>query len=186
MNFGDTKKVFDDAVDVYPYWAKSDKLHKGWDYFDLRADIWGCMVESDKVMRKSRNIAHVYNANIIFPWANSNVAKYFSKLPANVMYDKNTLQNKLVLRKMLKNKIGLDSDKIGKMPYSFDFFTILMFMKKEVFQEVLECQLWNKIQIEKVFYKLYENAQTNGKDKILVQRLYLISIWFNRNKYIKK
>ena len=186
MSFGDTKKILDKAIDVYPHWAKSDKEHKGWDYFDLRADIWGCMVESDKVMRKSRNIAHIYNANIIFPWANSDVAKYFSELPTNVMYSRETLQNKLVLRKMLKSKIGLDSDTLGKMPYSFDFFTILMLMKKELFQEVLECQLWNRVEIEKLFTKLYKNAETKGKDKILVQRVYLISIWFNRNRYIKK
>jgi asparagine synthase (glutamine-hydrolysing) len=186
INFGDTKKILEKAIDVYPYWAESDRRHKDWDYFDLRADIWGCMVESDKVMRKSRNIAHIYNANIIFPWTNANVAEYFSTLPASVMFNKDTLENKLVLRKMLKDRLGLDSTKIGKMPYSFDFFTILMLMKKEVFQEVLECQLWDRVAIEKVFTKLYKSAEIKGKDKVLAQRLYLISIWFNRNKYVKK
>jgi len=184
LSFGNTNKILKGAIDVYSYWKNSDKIHKDWDYFDLRANIWGCMVESDRVIRKSRNLAHIYNANIILPWTNVNVVEYFSKLPVKSLFNRNSFQNKLILRKILKEKIGLDSDKLGKMAYTFDFFSVLMLMKNEVIDEILGCNLWNKEEMEKVFHNLYETSQYNVKDKILLQRIYLISIWYNRNKYI--
>ena len=183
FSFGDTKKIFSNANTVYPYWKAEEEKRKNWDYLDIRADIWGSFVESDRVIRKSRNLASIYGANLVLPWCDSEVATYFSQLPQQYLFDKKALKNKLILRKILKEKLQLDSDKLGKMAFSFDFFSILLMMKEEVKQEILTCQLWNKKEIEIILTQLF-NTTKHSKNRVLIQRLYLLSAWYNQNRYI--
>lgn len=56
---------------------------------------------------------------------NAKVANYFSKIPEIYLFDRSKLKNKLVLRKILKERIGLDSDALGKIGYSFDYASVL-------------------------------------------------------------
>jgi len=185
FSFEDIEHLFKQGNNVYEYWKQESKKRASWDYFDVRADIWGSFVESDRVIRKSRNLASIYDANLILPWCDVKVASYFSTLSENQLFDRKNFKNKLILRKILKNKIGLDSDKLGKMAFSFDFFSILMLMEHDVKNEIINCQLWNKDNINTIFLKLMNKNYTK-KNQILLQRLYLISAWYNKNKYIKR
>ncbi|HIP51462.1 MAG TPA: hypothetical protein EYG94_05160 [Campylobacterales bacterium] len=186
FSFSDTKKIFNATNNVYGYWKEMDKERKNWDYLDLRADIWGSFVESDRVIRKARNLAFINNANLVLPWCDSNVAQYFASLPEKYLIDRKEFKNKLLLRKILKNKINLDSDKMGKKAFAFDFFVILLSMKDEALSEILSCKLWERKEIETLTKKLFNSTPSNEKSTILLQRLYLISSWYNKNKYIKR
>lgn len=190
FTYGDTRQILEHGIDVYPYWAKEDEKRKDWDYLDIRADIWGCNVEFDKVIRKSRNLADISNANLILPFANEKVAHYFSKLPEKYMFDRNQFKNKLILREILKDKIGLDSDKLGKMGYNVNYYFILSMMKKEIHHEIVSSKLWDQKYIEKVLNDIYRKIESKSlmseRLKPLIQRLYLISAWYNKNRYVKR
>ncbi|CAA6799285.1 MAG: Asparagine synthetase [glutamine-hydrolyzing] (EC [uncultured Sulfurovum sp.] len=186
FSFSDSKKLFSKASSVYPHWKASTQERKDWDYLDIRADTWGSFVESDRVIRKVRNLASLNNANLILPWCDTEVAAYFTKVPEKYLFDRRKLKNKLILRKILKDKIGLDSDKLGKKAFSFDFFSILEVMKEEVTDEIIHSRLWNENTINKLLTKLFKDSHSNKKSRILIQRLYLISTWYNKNKYIKR
>ncbi len=190
ITYGDTNHILNNPYNVHSHWKEEDTKRQDWDYLDLRADIWGSVVEFDRVIRKSRNLTDITNSNLILPFTNQKVAQYFSKLPEKYLFDRKEFKNKLILRKILKERIDLDSDKLGKMAYEFDFYTILMMMKKEVDNEILSCKLWQSKGIEKVLNNLYKKIDSNhrlsGKIKALVQRLYLISAWYNINRYAKR
>ncbi|CAA6817474.1 MAG: Unknown protein [uncultured Sulfurovum sp.] len=186
LSFSDTKKIFNSTQNVYHYWKKMDEQRKEWDYLDLRADIWGSFVESDRVIRKARNLAFINNAKLILPWCDTHVTHYFSTLPEHYLIDRKIFKNKLFLRKILKEKISLDSDKLGKKAFSFDFFSILMEMREEILNEIIYCKLWNQKEIKTFTTKLLQKSKNNQKSKIFLQRLYLISSWYNKNKYIKR
>ena len=196
ISYGDTNAILTDSYDVYNYWKMEDFKKKNLDYFDFRASLRGVLIDQEIFTRKVRNFADVNNANLILPWTNEEVAKYFSKLPEKHLFDRKEFKNKLILRKILKNRIGLDSDKLGKMAYEFDFYSVLMMMKKDVDNEILSCKLWDRIWdrkgkgIEKVLSNLYKKIDSNhrltGRIKALIQRLYLVSAWYNNNKYVKR
>lgn len=190
VTYGDTKKILINANNVYSFWNKESEKRYDWDYLDVKADIRSFAIESDQFQRKARNFADSYSINLIHPFANQKVAQYFSKLPEKYLFDRKEFKNKLILRKILKERIELDSDKLGKMAYEFDFYSILMMMKKDVDTEILSCKLWNNEGIEKVLNNLYKKINSNhrlaGRIKALVQRLYLLSAWYNKNKYIKR
>ncbi len=187
FTFRDARRLFPQAYPVFPFWKKADQLRKGWDYFDLKADIWGPNLEFDLVMRKARNFAAVYGANLVFPWADRRVAEYAKRIPERFLFDRRKFSNKLLLRKILKERLGLDSDALGKFSYGFNAYGLLNSMKNRVTEEILDCSLWNPQEAEKILKKLEEGA-SKGKRlfRKLWVRLYLISAWHNHNQYVRR
>ncbi|MEA2018415.1 MAG: asparagine synthase-related protein [Campylobacterota bacterium] len=188
ISYRDTSKILKNSYNAYSYWKNIDVERNNFDYLDFRASLRGTLIDQEIFTRKIRNFADITNSNLILPWTNQKVAQYFSKLPERYLFDRKELKNKLILRKILKNKIGLDSDKLGKMAYSFDFYAILMMMKDYVDNQILFCKLWNNIEIKKLlnsfYHKIDSNHRLSWRYKTLVQRLYLISVWYNTNKYV--
>ncbi|MNY45195.1 hypothetical protein D3C86_1802790 [compost metagenome] len=138
-------------------------------------------------IRKIRCATDYWGSNCILPFANQSVAEYFQKLPEAYQFDRTTRKNKLILRKILKTNLGLDSDAIGKKGYVFDYGSLLTSIFHDVTSEIHSCTLWKSQGIRNTCKRLERkilNTSGNSAAKILYLRLYLISAWFNRNKYI--
>lgn len=186
----DANYIYDSFISPDQYWKNIEKNSSNLNYIDLRAKVRGGIIDQEIFMRKARNFADINNSNIVFPWADREVAEYFYNLDNKYLFDQKLLKNKLILRQVLKERLDLDSDKLGKLGYSFDYWKVLQMMIKEVENNILECKLWNKKEIEKLFNRLYAKAKRNdrfaNRAKSLIQRLYLISAWYNNNKYIER
>jgi asparagine synthase (glutamine-hydrolysing) len=187
----------DDASNIYEYFISPDQYWKttqiessNLNYLDLRAKIRGGIIDQEIFMRKVRNFGDINNSNVIFPWTDKSVAEYFYNLDNKYLFDDKLLKNKLILRQILNDKLDLDSDKLGKLGYTFDYWKILQMMINDVKEHIIECKLWKKQEIEKLFNRLYSRAKKNdryaNRAKSLIQRLYLISAWYNNNKYIER
>ncbi len=184
LTYGDSRKIFPESFPTYLYWKEEEEKRKGWDYIDLKGDIWGTKVEYDLVMKKVRNFASIYQANPIFPWANSELALYIGRLPEKYLFDRKTFKNKLLLRKILKEKLDLDSDKLGKFSYGFNAYTFLLSIAPLVEEEVINCTLWDKRNIKSFWEKVKEKAPKKKLFRKIYVRLFLISAWYNHNRYL--
>ncbi len=190
LSFKDAKKIYPMAVPIFSYWKMEDKKRKNWDYFDIKGDIWGPNAEYDLVMKKVRNFAEVFDCNLIFPWCEEEVSLYFAKLPEKYLFDRKTFKNKIILRELLKKYLDLDPDKIGKYSYPFDAFDFLMKMESYIKEELFTCKLWEKKNLEKLYKafldKIYKNVYGVRRFKSLIIRLFLISAWFNHNRFVSR
>lgn len=186
--FSDTKKIYPPAISVLPYWTMQSKERRLWDYIDFRSDIRGTIVDVHIFNQKVRNVSYVWKSNPIYPWCDKEVAKYFSKLPEKYVFDRHKLKNKLILRSILKERIGLDSDKIGKRGYGYDNLKILQLLIDNAKYEITTCNFWDKTTVTKKFDALYTKAYSTDKyyalGRNLLLRLYLLSLWLNHNRYI--
>ncbi|WP_246167845.1 hypothetical protein [Thermosulfurimonas marina] len=81
LTLRDARLIYPETENLLDYWKAQDQRHKDWDYFDLKADLWGPNFEFDLVLRKARNFAAVYRANLILPWTAPEVASYIGRLP---------------------------------------------------------------------------------------------------------
>lgn len=190
FTFYDTQKFFSKAKPVFPFWKEEDKKRKDWDYFDLKADLWATHVEYGNVMRKVRIFAEFCEANLIFPFTDEKVAKYLASLPEKELFDRKTFKNKLLFRKILKEKLNFDVDKFPKFSYPFDAFSLFKKMESHVKGEIFSCKLWEKKELTKIFNRLLAQASSKNnslskKAKNLILRLYLISAWYNRTLVLK-
>ena len=99
--------------------------------------------------------------------------------------DRKTFRNKLPLRKLLYERVGIDSDKIGKYFYGFPISSFLEMIKDKIREEVLSCKLWDKKEIEKFWRVLEKKAKKNKICKIVYRNLFFLSAFVNHSKYLK-
>lgn len=188
--YEDCKKMLPNAVDVYDYWQQCSANPMNLDSIDYKTELYGNITIAEVMIRKARNATDVWNANLVMPWADESIANYFSQLPEKYLTDRKNGKNKLFLRPLLIEKLDLDSDKIGKKGFDFDFFSLMELMIENVFDEILSCQLWKRAGTEKIVKRLYGKAKSNSmfsnRAKTMLHRIYLLSAWVNRNKYLKK
>lgn len=185
LSYSDTKKILPDALDVSDFWFSKDNNQ---DYLDFRPSIRGTIIDQEIFTRKARNFADSIGSNMILPWANQQVAEYFAKMPEEHLFDRKTLKNKLILRKMLKERNIVDSDALGKMGFSYDSRSIVLQNWENITQEITDCQLWNQPGLVKVITRMKNRMNGNGWGAgaagRLLYRIYLISAWVNHNKYV--
>jgi asparagine synthase (glutamine-hydrolysing) len=185
----DCKDIFNNIVPTYAYWAEESKVRSNWDVFNFKSDIFSTRVITEKMIRKLHNFVDVNNSKIILPFMEERTANYFAKMPEEYLFDRNNLTNKRVLRDLLKDKIGLDSDKIGKMGWVYDKGSVVEENIKSFQKEIFSCTYWDQSGINKVIRRFERNiTKGNSKSSISkswIYRLYLISSWLNNCKYVE-
>ncbi|EAW28586.1 hypothetical protein ATW7_18260 [Alteromonadales bacterium TW-7] len=186
----DSNKIYPEGISVYPYWSAESKKRRKWDLFYFKSDIYSTRVISEKMMRKLFNFSTYLNANIVLPFAAKRVAKYFSKVTENHLFDRKTFKNKMILRDILKERMNLDSDEIGKMGWSYDTISIVLNNWDLVTKEIYDCSLWERDEVEKIIHRLRKTVDRKGKYSefscVLIYRLYLLSMWKNKCKYLNE
>lgn len=189
LSFRDAKKIFNASENIFSYWKQKSLLTKSLDYIDFKTSILTPIIASELHIRKVRNFTDSTDSNLILPFANEKVAKYFSKMPEKYLFDRKSLRNKIILRKILKDRIDLDSDVLGKMSWNYDPSTILKQNWDWFFQEINNSELWNKNELNMIlnrFYKIMvreQNYYSNFAGR-QIYKLYLLSIWKRKNKYL--
>ncbi|SNY51865.1 asparagine synthase (glutamine-hydrolysing) [Arsukibacterium tuosuense] len=188
LSLRDSLEIYPASISVYPYWSRESELRKHWDIFDFKSDIYSTRTITERMIRKLHNFVDVIDSKLILPFADPKIASYFAKMPENYLFDRNELNNKLILRKILKDRIGLDSDAIGKMGWTYDSSAIVVRNWDDIVSEMNDCKLWHEPGLAKVIARLktimqskHKYADLSGK---LIYRVYLLSAWANRNKYL--
>lgn len=189
LSFADTKNILKDAKNVYSHWKYESNLRKDWDLVDCKTSILTPVTASELHIRKARNFADSINSTLVLPFANQQVAEYFAKMPEQYLFDRKTLKNKLILRKILKDRIGLDSDALGKLGFSYDSRSIVLQNWDWMLLEMQQCHLWKQAGLEQVIARMKNRINGtgwgSGSAGRLLYRIFLLSAWFNSNKYIK-
>jgi len=187
LSFLDSKSILKDAVNVYDFWCNESSIRSNWDLIDFRTDILTTITAAEVHIRKARNFADSINSNLILPFANPNVAKYFALMPESYIFCRETSKNKLILREILKKRVGIDSDMIGKMEYSYDSKKLVVENLSFFVEEICSCKLWNQKHINYLVARLSANIENSSKllqpSCAVIYRLFTISAWYNRCHY---
>ncbi len=189
LSLKDANHIFANNQSVYPYWSGESCLRKDWDLFDFKTDILTTVTAAELHIRKARNFAGSINSNLILPFANQQVAEYFAKMPEAYLFDRKQLKNKLILRALLKNRMVLDSDVIGKMGFSYDAKSLVLQNWNYMTEEIYGCTLWHELGVVKILNRLHMRMRGKGwgakSSSYCVYRIYLISAWYNNNQYLQ-
>ena len=187
VSFGDFRKLYCPAYNVYPFWSEVSRRFRNEDYIDFRARIRGTVIDTEKIIRKVRNFSDYTSSNLVLPWTDEKVVKYILSIPEQFLFNRKELTNKLFIRKILKKKIGIDSNLLGKMSFRFDYYKILEGHIKDLKDEVFSCRYWQPDFAEIFLNRLIENSSKNRfsqKSQDLIHKIYVVSLWLNRNKYV--
>lgn len=183
LSLKDASSIFPATTSVYGYWQSELQKRSAWDLLDFKTDIYSTVTISEMHIRKARNFCDAFSSNLIMPFADPDIAQYFSSMPESYLVDRKKGTNKLLLRHMLKERIGLDSDSIGKKGWVVNHDKIVAnnmdYMKNEIFS----CTLWGKPGIETLVSRFEGAARGSGwrarTSLRMLYRLFLISGWYN-------
>ncbi|WP_121627461.1 hypothetical protein [Poseidonibacter antarcticus] len=186
LSYYDSKEIFSKSINCFYYWDNVSKQRKNWNIYDFKNDMANPK-STEMFTRKVRNFANSINTNLVLPFTNEKVASYFAKMPEEYLFDRKLLKNKLILRDILKDKIGLDSDAIGKMVFSYDSRSIVLQNWQSITQEIFSCTLWDNEGIKKVVNRMKKSMNDkHRKGRVSashIYRLYLIAGWHNKNRF---
>lgn len=189
LSLKDSNKIFKKNISVYDYWSRESKIRKKWDIYDFKSDL-GTPISSEMFTRKARNFADSIQSNLILPFANQQISEYFGRLPEVHLFDRKNQKNKIIIRKILQERIGLDSDALGKMGYIYDFKTVVDYEWENMVKTIESCALWSSLDMKALINRYlkyrYGNSRSALNAKSWVYRLYLISSWHSKSKYINK
>lgn len=189
FTFKDSQSIYEDCVDIRPFFSNLSEERKGWDNYDFKTDILTGIIEAEMHIRKFRNAASVWQSNPILPFADKNVANYLFNLPESYAFERTTGRNKIILRHLLKDRIALDSDKIGKMGFTVNYESTLSALSDQIKDEITHCELWNKKNILSLYTRLINVSRSQSSNKhraaFLIHRLFLLSSWINHSIYLK-
>lgn len=88
---------------------KGDKLS----FVDFRAFSRGAFHDHQCMMGKTKASAKFHGVEVFFPWLHSDLANYVFNLPEHEKFNFESLQNKVLLRKLLSKKINWQQSKRG-------------------------------------------------------------------------
>ena len=186
----DALTIFPAGNAVYKDWRRISEQRSGLDEIEHKTDIHAGMSAAELHIRKVRSFSDAFGLNLVMPFSNASVASYFSRLPEEHLFDRGSGRNKLLLRRILQEHIGLDSDKIGKMGYSYDFASVINLNRPLIQETILACELWESKAVGTLLERFYVVANSRHKYAKMVARciyrLYLISGWHTHCKYISR
>lgn len=185
----DSNQIFPENESVYPYWRGELARRSKWDLYYLKTDVYATRTIAEVHIRKVRNFVDVINGNLILPFAAKAIADYFRQMPEAYLFDRSNLKNKLILRDILKERLGLDSDAIGKMGFNYDSYGLISQNWSAIHREIQECGYWDKHGLNDLILRFRKTMNSNHRYSFfasyLLYRLYMISGWLNRCKYLQ-
>ena len=187
LGYRDARCVYAGANDHYLDW-RARSLNESGDWVEHKTDIHTTITAAEVHIRKIRNFADSVDSNLVLPFANERVVSCFSKLHESLLFDRRTGKNKLIIREILRNELGLDSDAIGKMGYSYDFSSVIAFNWEWIDSVIKGCDLWVTENMEVLIARLLRVFKSDHKySKMcarLIYRIFLISAWYMHCKYL--
>ena len=80
---------------------------------DYRAFVRGGLVDNYSYAEKTRIIARFFGCGYVFPWQSKTLSDYVFNLPASEKFNLNTLTNKILLRRLLSERLQYSRPKRG-------------------------------------------------------------------------
>lgn len=170
------------------YWRNFSKEKKELDELDFKSEVLGAIRVPKVHIQKMRLAAMAWKSNHILPFMIPSIASFFGKMPEKLLINRKLRKNKLYIRELLKEKLQLDSDAIGKKGYNFDTFEFLNSNWDWVEKEILQCTYLDRVESKKILSRLKKSyGPKTVKERFasrLIYRLFMIAMWMNHSRYI--
>ncbi len=167
------------------YWAESDRKNVGLDVFDYLPTVKGRHYDSNQVLLKGRTAAVARGTTIEFPWSNEKIADYYFNLPEPDRFDRNGFVNKILLRRMLRERLEYPDAALGKKYFEFQLAPFMAAHRKWVIDEIFACNLWQS-PVRTLVPRWYDSLSSTPRLAYGLNALFMISGWYNHSRYINR
>mgnify|MGYP006278623585 CR=1 FL=1 len=173
------------TLDTFPFWSDAlDKARAYPDPFDRRAFLRGRYLDQETFMRKVRNAADAFGWALRFPWCDPVVVDHVFNLPEAFRFDRTYSKNKVLIRSHIRERVGIDSDAVGKNVFGFDYVEILRVCQDLVLSEIASCPAW-KPGAAAYAERLYAEGLEHRDNAKRLYCMFMLSGWRNHCRHLR-
>jgi len=135
----DTRRFFQDVVNTSAVWRRVRRRLGPIDPIDARGLLRGRHFEIGSQRQKIDLAAGALGMRAVYPYQDERVASYYFNLPEPDRFDRARLVNKVLLRRLLRERLDYDEHAVGKRGFTFDGAAFLQRFSRHVLDEVACC-----------------------------------------------
>lgn len=135
-------RLYGPSVDMAGWWDRLSEDTADMDHDDLFDVVLRRNIHPAQILLKQKLAATAQGLDARLPWCDHDVADYYFNLPSEAKFDKATLTQKILLRRMLETYLDYDAEAIGKHFFVFDGAAFLTRHQDFVREEIDASPLW--------------------------------------------
>ena len=122
--------------DIMPIYRDTRSVRKLWRAFyektpnkspiDIKSHSYACFIIYEVYIRKFRQFADYTSSQLLMPFFDNHVSELICNLKFEHIVDKRNRRNKPIFRDILKQRLNVDSDRIGKKGYHLNTFKFIL------------------------------------------------------------
>jgi len=159
-----------------------DDLYKTLDKDDFRVAVRSRLCDNTMFQMKGELSSSAYNNEIFFPFTDPELVDYYFNLPMEFRYNKKEGINKVLLRKLIGEKIEIDDFFKVKSGFRYDMPSFISTNFPEIKNDILNCKLFNSNEIESWLYSV-EKVKNNYVVSCKIYIVTTLATWFNANEF---
>lgn len=176
----DTVRFYAGSTDTHRHMGAISRELRHLDDFDFRARVRGRHYDQNAMVLKGHVAAGCFDARAVFPYDDAELADYYFHLPEADRFDRAALINKVLLRRMLREKLDYDDARLGKRVFEFDGPGFLRAHRSLVEHEIGACPWWGPA-VRPLLRGLLDRPDALRKTWPSVVVLFQLSGWLTRH-----
>jgi asparagine synthetase B (glutamine-hydrolysing) len=180
----DTRALFPDAVNTSREWRSVRRSLGPLSPVDFRGYLRGRHFEVGSQKDKIEMAARAFGMRGVYPYQDAGVIDYYFNLPEVERYDRARGVNKLLLRRLLRERLGYDERAVGKRAFQFDGAGFVSRHRAFIEDEILGCGLFDA----RAHFRLrrwIDAATGRGHAWQPVVGLFQFAGWYNRSRHLR-
>ncbi len=141
FRYHELKSIYPGAIPTADFWYKETEVPAP----QVGSAMMTSRVRHTEAARnnlKGRLVAEACGLAALFPFCDTGIADYYFNLPKQARIDERRGVNKVLLRRLLMEKLGYDPADVGDGYFAFDGPAFLMDNAEFVRDEISSCKLW--------------------------------------------
>lgn len=182
LRHAETRGFYEASVDTHRNLQQTSDALDILDDIDFRSMIVGRHFEQNGTKTKARAAAECFGLEAAFPFDDGELADYYFHLPEPDRFDRQTMTNKVLLRRLLRERLDYDDERLGKRVFEFDGAGFLRQHRAFVMDEITNCPLWND-RVEPLVAGLIGRPGALRKTWPSLLALFQLSGWITRHPF---
>jgi asparagine synthase (glutamine-hydrolysing) len=185
VRYRETSKLLGATYDTTAHWRDVRRRLGAVDPVDARGLLRGRHFEIGCQKEKVDLAARAFGCSAVHPYQDPRVIDYYFNLPESSRYDARRLVNKVLLRELLKSRLGYDERAVGKRGFTFDGSAFVRRHRELIRDEVLACTLFDTAAAERILKAV--NVLDRGPFVWHhIVALFQLAAWHNHSRFVPR
>ncbi len=184
LRYHEIRRLFSHAIDPADRWRDEDRRLRGWADIDRAQVNMLRQIEGARTSDKVRLVAQTLEMDAVLPYCDQELAGYCFNLPVEERYSESTGTDKILLRRLLSERVDYDSEAIGEAFFAFDGASFFTENADFVRDEIHSCSLWEP-EVRAVVDGWLEAVPRRPFLFHALLNLFVVSGWHNHSPYLR-